>query len=224
MERNFSSDPHAPRRWSDAGASDYGVFLNIVQSIRKGEIGIDDAFQAGHEHPPGSNSRLIRQQNLELAMRALGTFDTRDREVLMRFYVEEQEAEEICRAMRITPTQFRQIKNRAKARFVELSRHELARGHANETPGSAADRSPAMVSKPSSRVTRVIRMRRDGGQTRGQAVLAHAFDTFGSHEKANHWLRRPNHVFQSRTPLEVIGSDPEAVEIELTRIDHGVYI
>jgi sigma-B regulation protein RsbU (phosphoserine phosphatase) len=39
-----------------------------------------------------------------------------------------------------------------------------------------------------------------------------------------HWLHRPNHVFQGRTPLEVIGSNPEAVEIELTRIDHGVYI
>ena len=56
------------------------------------------------------------------------------------------------------------------------------------------------------------------------AVLAHAFETFGSPEKANHWLHRPNHVFQGRTPLEVIGSNPQAVEIELTRIDHGVYI
>ena len=53
---------------------------------------------------------------------------------------------------------------------------------------------------------------------------AHAFETFGSSEKANHWLHRPNHVFQGRTPLEVIGSNPEAVEIELTRIDYGVYI
>jgi hypothetical protein len=56
------------------------------------------------------------------------------------------------------------------------------------------------------------------------AVLAHAFETFGSREKANHWLRRPNRVFQGRTPLEAVASDPEAVEIELTRIDDGVYI
>ncbi len=56
------------------------------------------------------------------------------------------------------------------------------------------------------------------------AVVAHTFETFGSFEKANHWLHRPNHVFQGRTPLEVIATDPQAVEIELTRIDHGVYI
>jgi hypothetical protein len=55
-------------------------------------------------------------------------------------------------------------------------------------------------------------------------VMAHAYETFGSPEKTSHWLHRPNHVFQGRTPLEVIGSDPQAVEIELTRIDHGVYI
>jgi len=56
------------------------------------------------------------------------------------------------------------------------------------------------------------------------AVLAHAYETFGSPEKANHWLHRPNHVFQGRTPLEVVGTDPQSVEIGLTRIDHGVYI
>jgi uncharacterized protein (DUF2384 family) len=58
----------------------------------------------------------------------------------------------------------------------------------------------------------------------GVVVTAHAFETFGSPEKAKHWLHRPNHVFQGRTPLEAIESDPQAVEIEFARIDHGVYI
>jgi Protein of unknown function (DUF2384) len=67
---------------------------------------------------------------------------------------------------------------------------------------------------------------RNGGSSSfgHDAVLAHAFETFGSPEKANHWLHRPNHIFQGRTPLEVIENDPQAVEIELTRIDYGVYI
>jgi uncharacterized protein (DUF2384 family) len=56
------------------------------------------------------------------------------------------------------------------------------------------------------------------------SVLAHAFETFGSQEKADHWLRRPNRLFNGRAPLEVIESDPQAVEIELTKIDHGVYV
>ena len=64
----------------------------------------------------------------------------------------------------------------------------------------------------------------DSSSIGDNAVLAHAFETFGSPEKANHWLHRPNRVFQGRTPLEAIESDPQAVEIELTRIDYGVYI
>jgi uncharacterized protein (DUF2384 family) len=55
-------------------------------------------------------------------------------------------------------------------------------------------------------------------------ALAHAFGTFGSRQKTDHWLHRPNHTFQGRTPLAVIETDPQAVEIELTKIDHGVYI
>src|SRR5690242_11494587 len=56
------------------------------------------------------------------------------------------------------------------------------------------------------------------------ALRAHALDTFGSAMKMNHWFNRPNQVFQGRTPLEMMASDPRAVEVELTRIDHGVYI
>jgi len=61
------------------------------------------------------------------------------------------------------------------------------------------------------------------GSGQNDTVLAHALETFGSEEKADHWLHRPNHVFQGKTPLEMIESDPQQVEIELTRIDHGVY-
>ena len=56
------------------------------------------------------------------------------------------------------------------------------------------------------------------------ALRAHALDTFGSLEKMNHWFNRPNPLFQGRTPLQTMTSEPRAVEIELTRIDHGVYI
>jgi uncharacterized protein (DUF2384 family) len=56
------------------------------------------------------------------------------------------------------------------------------------------------------------------------AVEAHALDTFGSRVKATHWLGRPNPLFEGRTPLEVLQVDPQSVEIELVRIDHGVYV
>jgi uncharacterized protein (DUF2384 family) len=53
------------------------------------------------------------------------------------------------------------------------------------------------------------------------AVLAHAVDTFGS-RKADAWLNRGNRIFNNRTPLQILIQDPEAVEEELIRMDHGM--
>ena len=45
--------------------------------------------------------------------------------MLTRFYLEEESAEEICRNMDLSETQFRLIKSRAKARFGELGKRRL---------------------------------------------------------------------------------------------------
>jgi uncharacterized protein (DUF2384 family) len=57
-----------------------------------------------------------------------------------------------------------------------------------------------------------------------ESVSAHALETFGSSEKAQHWLNRPNPLFQGKTPAEVVKIDPMLIEAELVRIDHGVYM
>jgi len=54
-------------------------------------------------------------------------------------------------------------------------------------------------------------------------VLIHAAETFGSAPKAERWLKRSNHLLDGR-PLDRIGLDPQMVDDELTRIDHGVYV
>jgi uncharacterized protein (DUF2384 family) len=56
------------------------------------------------------------------------------------------------------------------------------------------------------------------------SVAAHALATFGTPEKAEHWLNRPNPLFQGKTPRQVIEVDLVGVEAELVRIDHGVYV
>ena len=63
-----------------------------------------------------------------------------------------------------------------------------------------------------------------GQEITAQSVEAHALDTFGSAVKAEHWLSRPNPVFQGKTPRQIIKVEPSAVEAALVRIDHGVYI
>ena len=55
-------------------------------------------------------------------------------------------------------------------------------------------------------------------------LRSHALETFGSTAKAEHWLNRSSQVFQGKTPLQALKTDSAAVEAELTRIDHGVYI
>ncbi len=78
------------------------------------------------DHQPNPERGLIDRQNVDLAKRILQSLPKRDREVLIRFYLEEQPPERICKEMQLTETQFRLIKSRAKARFGELGKRRLA--------------------------------------------------------------------------------------------------
>jgi RNA polymerase sigma-70 factor, ECF subfamily len=78
------------------------------------------------DHHPDPERGAIERQNDELAMRILRSIGKRDREVLVRFYLDEQTPERICREMGLTETQFRLIKSRAKARFGELGKRRFA--------------------------------------------------------------------------------------------------
>ena len=69
---------------------------------------------------------ILERQTQEVAMRLLRSLPERDRNVLTRFYLEEQPAEQICRDMDLTETQFRLIKSRAKARYGELGKRRFA--------------------------------------------------------------------------------------------------
>jgi uncharacterized protein (DUF2384 family) len=68
------------------------------------------------------------------------------------------------------------------------------------------------------------RVRRREGEVSRASVAAHALATFGSPEKVQHWMNRPNPLFQGKTPAQVIEFDLVGVEAELVRIDHGVYM
>ena len=79
------------------------------------------------DRKPDPERKAIEKQNNALAMRVLNTLPIRDREVLVRFYLKEQSPAQICRDMRLTATQFRLTKSRAKARFTELGQARFAR-------------------------------------------------------------------------------------------------
>ena len=65
---------------------------------------------------------LLNRQRAEIARRVMQAISRRDREILRRFYVEEQPQEKICEEMGLSYNQFRLLKSRAKARFGELGK------------------------------------------------------------------------------------------------------
>ena len=53
----------------------------------------------------------------------------RDREILTRFYILEQTQQQICAEMDLNETQFRLLKSRAKQRFSEEGRRQMAKNN-----------------------------------------------------------------------------------------------
>ena len=68
---------------------------------------------------------MLRQKSA-LMKSALDALSERDRDILVRFYLNEQPQEQICREMDLTETQFRLLKSRAKAKFGEIGKKKLA--------------------------------------------------------------------------------------------------
>jgi RNA polymerase sigma-70 factor, ECF subfamily len=93
---------------------------------RRNYSDLEGTLLMADRHPDPEHGAIERQHE-ELAMRILNSISKRDREVLIRFYLDEQTPEQICRSMGLTETQFRLIKSRAKARFGELGKRRFAR-------------------------------------------------------------------------------------------------
>jgi len=104
------------------------VAVQIDDNVKARRNQADLDFGMTHsDHHPNPERSAIEHQNAELAMRVLNSLPKRDREVLARFYLEEQPPARICREMDLTETQFRLIKSRAKARFGELGKTRFSR-------------------------------------------------------------------------------------------------
>ena len=85
-----------------------------------------DSIAPLRDRDPSPERLMIDRQNHDLAYRVLQSLRQREREVLVRFYLREERPEQICREMRLTATQFRLIKSRAKARFSELGKNRMS--------------------------------------------------------------------------------------------------
>ena len=99
--------------------------IEVAVHARRNQFPLDPAISLS-DHQPDPERQVIEKENQEVAMRVLGGLAKRDREVLTRFYLQDQTAEVICRDLGLTDTQFRLIKSRAKARFGELGKRRFS--------------------------------------------------------------------------------------------------
>jgi RNA polymerase sigma-70 factor, ECF subfamily len=80
---------------------------------------------AVHDADSNPEERAMQEETQEIALKVLKGMAPRNREILIRFYLQEQPADQICREMGLTETQFRLLKSRAKARFGELGKRKV---------------------------------------------------------------------------------------------------
>ena len=95
-----------------------------VQSRRE-QADVDATVRIADPRGNPEEAAMFRQRN-ELIQRVLFELSERDREILTRFYLQEQGQTQICEEMELSETQFRLLKSRAKARFGELGKKRLA--------------------------------------------------------------------------------------------------
>jgi DNA-directed RNA polymerase specialized sigma subunit len=57
----------------------------------------------------------------KLMKQALGSLQTREREILLRFYIQEQTQEQIRAEMNLTETQYRLLKSRSKQKLTRYA-------------------------------------------------------------------------------------------------------
>ena len=184
----------------------------------------------GREHSP--EQQEITRERAKLMKRALDALPQRDREILTRSYLQEQDQKQICRDLSLTETQFRLLRSRAKAKLGEISRRMLA-----EQARKPADFLEPLGQSP-------IQQRRDNVRTSSRfskapqkhSSSAFAQDTnieifmaaaiaFQGVDEGKLWLTTPSESFNGKPPLSVINSVEGRQKIlnELALVEHGMF-
>jgi RNA polymerase sigma-70 factor (ECF subfamily) len=100
------------------------AYIDDVVHSRREELHLDVGVRVADGRNNPEQTAAFRQK-VEFMTSILQSLSDRDREILTRFYLDEQTQEQICEEMDLSETQFRLLKSRAKARFGELGKRKL---------------------------------------------------------------------------------------------------
>ncbi len=102
------------------------AYIDNAVQMRKEQTDLESGLAISDDRSNPERD-AISHQRTEIMLRVLKSLSRRDRDILTRFYLLGQSQAQICGEMRLTDTQFRLLKSRAKARFGELGRRSLRR-------------------------------------------------------------------------------------------------
>jgi RNA polymerase sigma-70 factor (ECF subfamily) len=112
--------------------------MMVMDCIRKARS--RDAIEARMPPPPSAQApeavnQLLREEQAAMVRDVLGELESdRDREILFRFYLEEDDKERICRDLGLTAVHFNRVLFRARERFRELYRKRIAAAGSEAAP------------------------------------------------------------------------------------------
>jgi len=101
--------------------------IDTAVDQRRTHVDYDETMFGITDFNDDPEQSIISRQRSEIARKVLLSISRRDREILDRFYVQEQTQEQICDEMGLSATQFRLLKSRAKTRFGNLGKR-VAKG------------------------------------------------------------------------------------------------
>jgi RNA polymerase sigma factor (sigma-70 family) len=100
--------------------------IEAAVDSRRTHVDYDESMFSLTDWQNDPEQKIISRQRSEIAQKVLQGISRRDREILDRFYVQEQSQQQICNEMGLSHTQFRLLKSRAKTRFGNLGRRVAA--------------------------------------------------------------------------------------------------
>jgi RNA polymerase sigma factor (sigma-70 family) len=109
------------------------IAAHIGRAVEERALAANVAERAAAAPAPDPEKLVIDRDQRERAAGILQSLPVLDREILIRFYWLGQDAEQICRELELTYTQFRLRKSRAKSRFAREIRRDQAKNQKKMT-------------------------------------------------------------------------------------------
>ena len=100
------------------------VYISDLVEKRKEQVAPESGAELS-DCSKNPEQSVISNEARHLIDEVLARLTDRDREILTRFYLHEQTAEEVCAQMDLNENQFRLLKSRAKARFGMIGKKNL---------------------------------------------------------------------------------------------------